>query len=113
MSTELEFSPIREGADSVVEGIRLAVSESLHLKLTDAPTLRSALFIAEEIDRTLPGDVYEVARNLGPTLLKYLEALGFTPSGRKALGLVDDAEEGEGDELDALTDAVPGLRIVP
>lgn len=105
---------IQEG-ESVVEGLRLAVSESAHLKLSDAPTVRAALFIANEIDDALPQARYEISRNLGPTLLKYLDALGFTPAGRKALGLVKPADEDDkptGDALTAMQEAVPGLSVV-
>lgn len=112
MAIDLVFAQISTDDESIVEAIRLAASESAHLKLSDAPSLRAALYVAKEIDETLPAQRYEVSRNLAPTLLKYLDALGFTPQGRKALGLMEPDVEVEGDDLDALQDAVPGLRAV-
>lgn len=105
---------VEEGG-SVAEGIRLAVSESAHLKLSDAPTVRAALVIAEEIDDALPQARYEIMRNLSGSLLKYLDALGFTATGRKALGLANPpGGESKPTEnaLEKMQKAVPGLKVV-
>lgn len=111
----MDIKQVVEDGGSVADGIRLAVSESAHLKLSDAPTIRAVLTIAEEIDDALPQARYEILRNLGGSLLKYLEALGFTASGRKALGLAEPAS-GESkpteNALEKMQKAVPGLRAV-
>lgn len=111
----MDIKQVVEDGGSVADGIRLAVSESAHLKLSDAPTIRAVLTIAEEIDDALPQARYEILRNLGGSLLKYLEALGFTASGRKALGLAEPAgDESKPTEnaLEKMQKAVPGLRAV-
>ena len=111
----MDIKQVVEDGGSVADGIRLAVSESAHLKLSDAPTIRAVLTIAEEIDDALPQARYEILRNLGGSLLKYLEALGFTASGRKALGLAE-TPDGESkpteNALEKMQKAVPGLRAV-
>lgn len=121
-NTRLEFLEDISEDESMVAGISLAVSESDHVTLSDVPTLRAALFIARQFDEALPTQRYELARNAGPTLLRYLDALGFTPAGRKALGLpINGATPGSGvgepakpseDKLAALQKKVPGLRVV-
>lgn len=114
-NTGVEFLEEVSEEDSLELGVRLAVSQSAHLTSKDTAAVRALLYIAREFDKTLPNQRYEVGRNLGPTLLKYLDALGLTPTGRKAAGLVADlpaSPAGEGDELEQMQNAQPGLRVV-